>query len=228
MTIKQRTENREQKELPVMKTNLLNKTKGKDQVKVIELLPEPSRNPYFNPFLRMWIIDSHGLCYFKHSFLEFSLPGEELLAGFLTSINIMAREIFNGKTNSIQFNWDINLLLICKNYGKFSIVSLINDKYHNQWYVSQVMQYFANQFSTNFSLLLGKEGGLLDENDFAEFHKVIDAWFLRPASTSTSSSVKKIQSQQTNKISAYFSKFFAKRKPQPQLKPQPILAPTPH
>lgn len=179
---------------------ILNKQKEtKDDV--IHLPEDPPHNPYFNPFVYIWIADPSGMVYLKHDFLELPFPKYELLSGMLAALKMMSKEIFNSTSNVITFDFD-NFLLNCKFTRHFSVVALSFKRYTKDWYLSQIMNFVERNFSERYLSKISDESALYDLSVFQGFHQVLDSYFVRPESTSC----KKVESEHRGSLTKIISK----------------------
>ena len=179
---------------------ILNKQKApKDDV--IQFPETPPHNPYFNPFVYIWIADPSGMVFLKHDFLKLSFPKYELLSGMLAALKMMSKEIFNSSSNVITFDFD-NFRLNCKFSKHFSVVTLSFKRYTKDWYISQIINFVESNFSERYLTIIADQSALYDVSIFQEFHQVLDKYFVRPESTSC----KKVESENRGIFTKVISK----------------------
>lgn len=179
---------------------ILNKQKEtKDEV--IQFPEEPPHNPYFNPFIYIWVTSPSGLVLPKHDFLELPFPKYELLSGLLAALKDMSKEVFNNTSSLITFDFS-DFLLKCKFTKYFSVVTLSFKRYTKDWYLSQIINFVEQNFRQQYSTKISKGFALYDESNFKGFHQVLDTYFVRPESTSC----KKVESEHRGSFTKFISK----------------------
>lgn len=167
----------------------------------IELLPRPLHNPYFNPFVYIWIVDKSGMPLIRHEFLDIPFRKQELFSGMLVALRMMTKDVFNADSNLIKFELD-NFLLNCKITRYFSVITLSFKQYSTDWYVPEILRFISRKFRQQYKDMIHKEDFFYDTANFSKFHQVIDRYFDPPRPET----VKKVYTENKGSLTRIISK----------------------